>query len=1034
MKKLLAILLLFQVIISPIFGQGKPYFQQEVHYKIDCALNDKNHTLAATMELEYINRSSDTLTFLYFHLWPNAYKDRTTALAKQQLQHKNTKMFFAKPEERGYIDSLNFKSDGRQLRYQLDKNNIDICKIDLSKPLYPGQRVIITTPFFVKIPNAEFSRLGHIGQAYAITQWYPKPAVYDNKGWHAIPYLDQGEFYSEYGSYDVSITLPANYVVGATGDLVDGAKELEWMNTKASATAAMSFPERSKDFKPDMNFPPSSSEMKTLKFHQENVHDFGWFADKRFNVLKGESIMPRSGKHVTTWSLFTNKEAYLWKRGPEYIKDALEYYSKWVGDYPYNQCTAVDGTIAAGGGMEYPNVTIIGTSGNALTLEVTIAHEVGHNWFYGLFGSNEREHPWMDEGINSFYEMRYWLTKYPTENGKNENDLGASLGWIGKVTGLDKLDYKQTFDFEYNIPASARIDQPIEGAGPDCIDLNYGAIVYRKTGLVFQYLRSYLGDNVFDKAMQDYFVKWCYKHPYPEDMKASFEQSTGQDLDWFFDDVIGSNKKLNYGISSIKKSSDGYALTIKDRGNLRTPVSIAGMKNGVITSQHWLTPSNKFTKDTINCSDCDHVVIDPNYNMPDVNRINNSVKTKGIFKKIEPLSLNFLAKVQYPAKNRLFLAPSIAWNNYNGFMGGLVVHNIFLPVRNFEFIATPMYGFKDGEIAGMANMNYKFYMPKGPFTSITLGLSGQRFAYADFEYNINDGIDKATNQFHYLKYEPYLSFNIRPKSVTSSIYQNIKISSINISQENKYRYNSSSDKLNISSEDFQYNRLIYSIRDQRAIDPWKGSFKLENNKDYNKISLDLEYKISYSMAKKGITFRAFGGYLLDKDALLDGYGFNMSDRSAGFGTSDYAFDNLYFGRTENYKSNDLLSRQIYTDQGGFKIYTPIANNQLWIASLNISADFPIPLPLRFFADIGTTEGLDARLQDLYNENTSFIYEAGISFYLAKDVVEVYFPFIKSKSLEEYYKTNNLKFGDMIRFKFDIAKMNPLKLRNMLTER
>ncbi|HQF29431.1 MAG TPA: M1 family metallopeptidase, partial [Bacteroidia bacterium] len=737
MNKLLAILLLFQVIISPIFGQGKPYFQQEVHYKIDCALNDKNHTLAATMELEYINRSSDTLTFLYFHLWPNAYKDRTTALAKQQLQHKNTKMFFAKPEERGYIDSLNFKSDGRQLRYQLDKNNIDICKIDLSKPLYPGQRVIITTPFFVKIPNAEFSRLGHIGQAYAITQWYPKPAVYDNKGWHAIPYLDQGEFYSEYGSYDVSITLPANYVVGATGDLVDGAKELEWMNTKASATAAMSFPERSKDFKPDMNFPPSSSEMKTLKFHQENVHDFGWFADKRFNVLKGESIMPRSGKHVTTWSLFTNKEAYLWKRGPEYIKDALEYYSKWVGDYPYNQCTAVDGTIAAGGGMEYPNVTIIGTSGNALTLEVTIAHEVGHNWFYGLFGSNEREHPWMDEGINSFYEMRYWLTKYPTENGKNENDLGASLGWIGKVTGLDKLDYKQTFDFEYNIPASARIDQPIEGAGPDCIDLNYGAIVYRKTGLVFQYLRSYLGDNVFDKAMQDYFVKWCYKHPYPEDMKASFEQSTGQDLDWFFDDVIGSNKKLNYGISSIKKSSDGYALTIKDRGNLRTPVSIAGMKNGVITSQHWLTPSNKFTKDTINCSDCDHVVIDPNYNMPDVNRINNSVKTKGIFKKIEPLSLNFLAKVQYPAKNRLFLAPSIAWNNYNGFMGGLVVHNIFLPVRNFEFVSTPMYGFKDGEIAGMANMNYKFYMPKGPFTSITLGLSGQRFAYATNNINQN---------------------------------------------------------------------------------------------------------------------------------------------------------------------------------------------------------------------------------------------------------------------------------------------------------
>ncbi len=281
--------------------------------------------------------------------------------------------------------------------------------------------------------------------------------------------------------------------------------------------------------------------------------------------------------------------------------------------------------------------------------------------------------------------------------------------------------------------------------------------------------------------------------------------------------------------------------------------------------------------------------------------------------------------------------------------------------------------------------------------------------------------------------EPYLSFNIRQKHAIGSIYQNIKISSININKENKYNININ-NKANISATNFQYNRLTYSIKDQRVIDPWKGNVKFENNKNYNKISLDLEYKISYAMPKKGITFRAFGGFLLDNKALLDAYGFNMSDRSAGSGTSDYAYDNLYFGRTESYNTSDLLSRQIYTNQGGFKIYTPIANNQLWVASLNISADIPSPLPLRFFADIGTTEGLDARLSDIYKETTSFIYEAGVSFYIAKDVIEVYFPFIKSKPIEEYYNTNNLKFRDMIRFKFDISKMNPLKARNMLTER
>jgi hypothetical protein len=149
-------------------------------------------------------------------------------------------------------------------------------------------------------------------------------------------------------------------------------------------------------FSDDLSFPLSDLTTKTLRYTQNNIHDFGWFADKRFHVLKGEVEVPHTNEKVTIWTMFTNNEADLWKNSIEYMHDALYYYSLWNGDYPYKQCTAVDGTISAGGGMEYPNVTVIGESGSAYLLEEVIMHEVGHNWFYGMLGNNERDHPWMD--------------------------------------------------------------------------------------------------------------------------------------------------------------------------------------------------------------------------------------------------------------------------------------------------------------------------------------------------------------------------------------------------------------------------------------------------------------------------------------------------------------------------------------------------------------------------------------------------------------------------------------------------------------
>ena len=174
--------LFFLLTLSFATFYSQEYFQQDVNYIINIKLNDAKHTLDGTIQIDYTNNSNQTLDVLWFHLWPNAYKNNKTALAKQKLEQGDTDFYYAPHSERGYIDNLNFKVNNVKIKWEYHPEHIDICKLILDKPINPNETITITTPFFVKIPDGKFSRLGHVQQSYMITQWYPKPAVYDKDG------------------------------------------------------------------------------------------------------------------------------------------------------------------------------------------------------------------------------------------------------------------------------------------------------------------------------------------------------------------------------------------------------------------------------------------------------------------------------------------------------------------------------------------------------------------------------------------------------------------------------------------------------------------------------------------------------------------------------------------------------------------------------------------------------------------------------------------------------------------------------------
>ena len=535
----LLVSLLFSVQI--ISAQQITYWQQQVNYNIAAALNDKDHSLDALEKITYTNNSPDTLSFIWFHLWPNAYKNDKTAFSEQLLINGRTNFYFSEDSNRGYINKLDFKVDDIDARVEAHITHIDIIKLILPKPLLPNQTIKIETLFHVKLPH-NFSRGGHVLNDYQITQWYPKPAVYDSKGWHQMPYVDQGEFYSEFGSFDVSITVPENYLVAATGELKT-ITELELLKklgkTKFNLQPNYKIEEivvEKKSFFPAKPVKKVKTEIlnkkakpigtKTLQYHQDNVHDFAWFASKNFLVQYDTLQLKEKVVHVFSFSHKNREKSSA--NNIKYMKSTLKNYSNWLGEYPYKTASVVLGKQNKEDGMEYPTITYINTTNDFVDTRSVISHELGHIWLYGVLASNERDHAWMDEGMNTYYDNRFLR-----ENNKtNLLDDGVevmnyTLNRIKKNIAIDTTSI--AYPKEY-----------------------YGLKVYEDAANWMLQLEKYLGKNDFDSAMKTYYGEWKFKHPYPNDFKNVVEQTSGKNVDFHFNKLYQSNIEQSNSKSPIK--------------------------------------------------------------------------------------------------------------------------------------------------------------------------------------------------------------------------------------------------------------------------------------------------------------------------------------------------------------------------------------------------------------------------------------------------------------------------------------------------
>jgi hypothetical protein len=988
------LLVLFGILLSVgLSAQERPYFQQRANYVINVALDDTLHQLVANETITYFNQSPDTLTKIYIHLWPNGYRDRNTAMSKQLEEMGNTDFYFSKDKQRGYIDQLDFKINGQPISYRNYQNQADIAEIVLNEPLLPSDSMVIETPFHVKIPG-DFSRLGHQDQAYQITQWYPKMAVYDRHGWQMFPYLNIGEFYGDFGSFDVKITLPENYYVASTGVLVDNKKEEDRIEKRI-------FDSKNGNFEPFNYFPKSSRINKTLVFHQDSIHDFAWFADKRFLIAKKEVFLPRSNKKVDAYAYYLPDTTSRWERVPASISRTLIFYSEKLGDYPYAQCTAVEGALKAGGGMEYPMITVISACS-----ERVVMHEVGHNWFYGILAFNERKYPWLDEGFNSYYEYEYMQHYHPASTFLLDLDFRSTF---------HSQDYPEFYNpyFLHQFTHSHFDYQPIGLTSEKYSMANYGVSVYFTPIAMLRYLKDYLGEEQFDLIMLQFASEWRFKHPLPSDIKRFFEEKSGKNLDWFFDTLINTNKSIDMQLSSLKPlkgDRDQYLVKTKDISRLATPFTISVLdKVGNVLSKKWVEPIGRSQTDTVFIPALAYkVAINHQLTIPEVDKRDNEMRIHGLFRKEKMPCFSFLWRVSDPAKTSVLYTPVFGWNYNNGWMLGVAVYSDPIVPPKFDYLLMPMYSFGAKSIAGSADVGYSFAIPSLNIKKIRFGLFAKQYAY-DFFGDIN--------QLKKVQPSIQLVFNT---PATQNIDHQLLLRNVYICQTTLDENGMANDWFGKQTE-YSILNLHYRYKNERKVNPWSADADAQLKGETVKFSAEIKTQYTYAK-KKGIDLRVFWGKIANpSNDFFPNMNINASGIKAdGMLSSDYLFDHTLMGRSE-YKG--FLYHQMIGNDGGFVTPTPLGQTNDWLLAVNLRMNVPGKLPLRLFGNIATFSNANEVLEN----NEVFIYEAGVTLIFFRNIAEISVPLFISKDMQRVMDLNNKKYYERIRFILNLDAINPFKV-------
>jgi hypothetical protein len=599
---------------------GPKYWQNRANYKLKAAIDTNTKVLSATEEIDYINNSPDALQFLWLQLDQNTYKKN----ARSNFQTGTT------PDAINHTEGYQIESVYVGTGKQTQKANFIISdtrmQIRLPKALAGnGTHIKLFIKYQYAIPAVFGGRTDYNqtknGKIYEIAQWFPRMCVYDDsEGWDTLPFMGAGEFYLEYGDIDYEVTVPWDMIVAGSGELLNPAQVLTPTQISRLTTARNSDKTIMIRDVNDVNDPstrPKHNGTLTWHFRMNNTRDVAFGASKAY-VWDAARINLPGGKKSLAMSVYPVESAGndAWGRATEYLKKSTEYFSEKWFVYPYPVAVNEAGTA---GGMEYPGIVFDGITDKGKELYLVTAHEIGHNWFPMIVGSNERRYAFMDEGFNTFIDIYAHQAFNNGEFGKKRDSEYAP----GGGNPADEI-----------IPTILDPEAPTIMTAADAVPEKYRhPIEYFKPAFGLVLLREQiLGNDRFDYAFRNYIHKWAFKHPQPDDFFRSMDNGAGEDLSWFWKGWFYNNLALDLelvGAEYVKNDpKQGLKVTVMNLEAMAMPFTVeVTMKDGSkqraqIPVEAWL--QNKMINFTVpTTQEVSRVVLDPDNALPDINRGNN---------------------------------------------------------------------------------------------------------------------------------------------------------------------------------------------------------------------------------------------------------------------------------------------------------------------------------------------------------------------------------------------------------------------------
>lgn len=801
------------------------YWQQDVHYTIKATIDETTDIISGTEKLVYWNNSPDQLNVVYFHLYQNAFQPDSYA---DDLQKNNNQapQYCKYEEEKKGTEISKITVNGNEIKTELDNT---ILKVYLPQPLMPNESITFDMEFNTYYGDGGVRRRMKKFDAFGKTHydgvhWYPRISVYDEKfGWTTDQHLGK-EFYGDFGAYDVELTFASNYIVDATGFMLNREEMLpEDLRQKLDIKNFATKPWNST---PSEIIAYNANDRKTWKFHAENVHDFAFTADPSYRIGEAE------WNGIKCYALVQEPHAAGWQNAAEYTAKIIQTFSEDIGMYTYHKMIVAD----ARDGMEYPMLTLDG--GFDPGYRGLFIHEIGHNWFYGQVGNNETYRAALDEGFTQF------LTSWGMEQieGDTIPDKTPKSKYVARFKEKELTRYKSVY-YAYLNDAIKHKD-PALNIHSD--DFN-GAVghgggyrhVYYKTATMLYNLQYVLGDSLFLAAMQHYFAQWKIAHPYIEDFRNSIINYTKVDLNWFFDQWFETTKSIDYGIKSIKqgKEKDEYLITFERKGEMQMPIDFT-VYNRNDSALNFHIPNTWFIKETdaqvldkwmglgnvqptytakvIIPDGILDVVIDTTNRLADIYQLDN----KSYF----PLKYSFDHRLynRPDASNyELFARPDLWYNGFDGLKAGVHFNGNYM---NYKHIFDANLWFNTGALKQLASndfglVNYRFnystatdkFMQGSSVFLATKFLDGLHEHKIGFKKRSKDENTEVYTYFKsiYRNDTTDLNYLLYPTQWNPSMYNN----TINVGLDHHYEYKKGTGNINVHlkssslASDYDYTAL-----------------------------------------------------------------------------------------------------------------------------------------------------------------------------------------------------------------------------------